>query len=152
MIRLPVLAATLALLAAPAFAQDSAGPLGDRVGEYVGSGEGELSAKITHIENDIYAISIGTVVAMDEKDNIPGCGGGIDGEMIMTETGGNFFVENEDYEANSTSPLTSERYCEIGVTFDEDGFLNLEERSGCIAYHGAACGFTGQLLNVNAIN
>ncbi|GLQ09777.1 hypothetical protein GCM10007913_17090 [Devosia yakushimensis] len=149
MIRLSILAATLAFTAIPALAQDN-GPLGDRVGEYVGSGEGELSAEITHLQNDVYAISITTTVPME--NDIPGCGGGIDGEMIMTETGGNFFVENEFYEQGSTSPMTRERYCEIGVTFDEDGFLNLEERNGCISYHGAACGFTGQLLNVNAIN
>ncbi|HWU19600.1 MAG TPA: hypothetical protein VN155_18120 [Devosia sp.] len=150
MIRLTVLAATLALIASPAFAQNDAGPLGDKVGEFVGSGEGELSAEITHLQNDVYAISITTTVPME--NDIPGCGGGIDGEMIMTETGGNFFVENEDYEQGSTSPLTNERYCEIGVNFDEDGFLNLEERGGCIAYHGASCGFTGQLISVNAIN
>jgi hypothetical protein len=149
MIRLPVLAATLALFAGPAFAQDT-GPLGDKVGQFVGSGEGELSAEITHLQNDVYAISITTTVPME--NDIPGCGGGINGEMIVDETGGNFFVENEDYEANSTSPLTNERYCEIGVNFDDDGFLNLEERSGCISYHGASCGISGPLNSVNAIH
>lgn len=147
MIRLTAVAAILAVFAGPALAQDD-GPLGDKAGQYVGYGEGELAAEITHLQDDVYAISISTTVPME--NDIPGCGGGIEGEMIMTETGGNFFVENEDYEQGSTSPMTRERYCEIGVTFDEDGFLNLEERNGCISYHGASCGFSGQLVNVNA--
>jgi len=33
-----------------------------------------------------------------------------------------------------------ERYCEIGSTFIEGRKLLLEEGSGCIGYHGAACG------------
>ena len=39
-----------------------------------------------------------------------------------------------------------ERYCEIGSTFIEGRKLLLEEGSGCIGYHGAACGFSGELL------
>ncbi|WP_240233399.1 hypothetical protein [Devosia lacusdianchii] len=132
----------IALLASPALAQE---------GSYVGSGEGELTAEIKHIENDVYAVSLGTVVAMTE-DGMPGCGGGIEGEAILDETGGNFFVENEDYDPKSDSPMLGEQYCEIALNFDEDGFLNIEEKSGCIAYHGASCGFTGQLINTSAIN
>ena len=137
---LPLLA--LALLAAPAQAQE---------GSYFGSGEGgELTAKIKHIENDAYAVSLSTVVPME--NDFPGCGGGIDGEALLDATGGNFFVENEDYVPSSDSPMLGEQYCEIKLSFDEDGFLNIEEQKGCLAYHGAACGFTGQVMNENAVN
>jgi hypothetical protein len=137
---LPLLAAVL--LAAPALAQE---------GNYVGSGEGgELTAKIKHIENDVFALSLSTTVPME--DNFPGCGGAIEGQAILDDTGGNFFVENEDYEPGSDSPMFGEQYCEIKLSFDEDGFLNIEEQQGCIFYHGAACEFTGQLLNENAVN
>lgn len=138
-IALPLLA--VAFLATSAVAQE---------GNYIGSGEGDLSAKIKHMENDIFAVSLSTVVAME--DDIPGCGGSIEGQAILDETGGNFFVENEDYDPESDSPMFGEQYCEITLSFDEDGFLNIEEKSGCIAYHGASCGFTGQLINENAAN
>ena len=123
----------------------------EQEGTYFGSGEGgELTAKLTHKQDDIFAVSIETVVPME--NDMPGCGGGIDGEMILGPTGGNLFVENEDYEAGSDSPMFGEQYCEVELSFDEDGFLNIQEKSGCLSYHGAACEFTGQLLNDRAVN
>lgn len=103
---------------------------------------------ITHLQDDIYKISIGTTVAME--GDLPGCGGGIDGEVKLSKEGGNFFVENESYDPNSTHPGLKERYCEIGLTFFEGRKLRLEERSGCIGYHGAACGFSGELVHDDA--
>ena len=141
-------AAAVMLLAAPSFAQDG-GPIGESAGSYVGSGEGNLSAEITHIQDDIYAVSIQTIVPME--NNIPGCGGGIAGETILSETGGNFFVENEEYDPKAEpNPITGERYCEIAITFDENGILILEEKDGCMYYHGASCGFSGQLIKEGA--
>lgn len=145
MIRLAFLAAALTLSAGAALAEDVA----VREGTYFGSGEGgELTVKLNHINADIYGINIETSVPME--NDIPGCGGGISGEIIMDTSGGNFFVENEDYVDGSMSPLENERYCEINLTFDEDGFLNVQERSGCLAYHGAACEFTGQVMHEGA--
>ena len=136
---LPLLA--IALLASPAHAQQ---------GTYTGSGEGELSAKIKLIQDDRYAISLETVVPME--NDMPGCAGGVEGEALLDQTGGNLFVENEDYEPGSDSPMFGEQYCEVKLNFDDEGFLNIEEQSGCLSYHGAACGFTGQLLNDKAVN
>ena len=145
MIRLAFIAASFVLTAGSALAQDN--PL--REGTYFGSGEGgELTVELKHLDSDIYAIDIGTSVPME--NDIPGCGGGISGELIMSSEGGNFFVENEDYVAGSSSPLQNERYCEITLTFDEDGFLNVQEQTGCLAYHGAACEFTGQVMHESA--
>lgn len=137
---LPVLA--VALFSIPTQAQE---------GNYFGSGEGgELSAKIKRIENDAYAVSLSTVVPME--NDYPGCSGGVDGEALLDTTGGNLFVENEDYVPGPDSPMLGEQYCEIKLSFDEDGFLNIEEQQGCLAYHGAACEFTGQLMNQDAVN
>lgn len=136
---LPLLA--VAFLAAPAHAQE---------GSYVGSGEGELSAKIKHVENDVFSVSLETIVPMD--NDMGGCAGGVEGEAILDETGGTLFVENEDYEEGSDSPMLGEQYCEVTLSFDDDGFLNIEEQSGCLTYHGAACGFSGQLINQTAVN
>ncbi|MCW5720772.1 MAG: hypothetical protein KIS86_06480 [Devosia sp.] len=136
----PVLLAALCLAALPALAQDY-DPL---EGLYFGHGEGELTLELTHIEDDRYAISIDTLVPME--NDLPGCGGGVEGEVLLTKKGGNFFVENEFYVPDSPSP-TNQRLCEIGLTFDGKGNLELEERSGCLNYHGAACGFSGTLVH-----
>lgn len=132
-------------ITAPALAQEAQGPLGDRAGLYMGSGEGELEAEFTHLQGEVYAVSLQTMVPISDAGG--GCGGGIDGEMIMTETGGNFFVENEDYDPKLGDNPVNARICEIGITFADDGTLVLEERSGCMYYHGASCSFTGELTH-----
>lgn len=136
-------------VATPSLAQDSSGPLGDHAGQYYGSGEGELSAKLTHVDGDIYRVGLQTVTPISDQGG--GCAGGIDGEMIMTKKGGNLFVENEDYDPELGDNPVNARVCEIGLHF-VDGFLMLEERGGCMSYHGAACSFTGELIHENAIN
>lgn len=135
--------------AIPALAQQSDGPLGDRAGKYVGSGEGDLTAEFTHIQDDIYAVSLGTIVPISDAG--AGCAGGIDGEMIMTKRGGNFFVENEDYDAALGDNPVNAPLCEIGISF-AGGVLSIEEREGCMPYHGASCSFTGELVQETAAN
>lgn len=139
-----LVAAALNIVVLPAYAQDPAGVQGF----WSGRGEGDLTVDLKHLQDDIYKISIGTTVAMEGDP--PGCGGGIDGEVKLSKEGGNFFVENESYDPNSTHPGLKERYCEIGLTFIEGRKLRLEERSGCIGYHGAACGFSGELVHDDA--
>lgn len=139
------LAALLALTSATAFAEE----LPVREGTYYGGGEGgELTVKLKHLDGDVYAIDIGTTVPME--NDIPGCGGGVSGELIMSPSGGNLFIENEDFVDGSSSPYENERYCEVNLTFDDDGFLNVQEQNGCLAYHGAACEFTGELVHESA--
>lgn len=133
----PVLAVLLfsILGAAPLLAQE-------HQGHWFGDGEGEISLDLTHIESDIYAISITTVVPISD---MAGCGGGIDGQVILDSKGGNFFVENEDYDPDQDETGLNRRHCEIALTFNEDGTLTTEEQGGCLYYHGAACGFSGIL-------
>lgn len=141
MFRTALFVAAISLVALPAFAQD----VNEVEGHYSGSGEGDLTLDLTHIEDDRYSISINTVVPIEEE--FMGCAGGIDGEVLLSKKGGNFFVENEMYEPESDSPMSSEQYCEIGISFDGEGGVTLEERSGCLEYHGASCGFSGTLVH-----
>ncbi|KKB79749.1 hypothetical protein VW35_04365 [Devosia soli] len=144
MFRTALLAVALLGTTIHAFAQD----VPDYSGTYLGSGEGDLTLELNRIEDDRYGISIETVVPIE--NDMPGCAGGIDGEMLLSEGGGNFFVENEMYDPESDSPMFSERYCEIGIIFNEDGTVTTEERDGCLEYHGASCGFSGNLTHANA--
>ncbi len=135
MSRFPLIAAALALMAAPALAQE-------HQGHWFGQGEGDITLDLTHVEDDIYKMSINTVVPISD---VGGCAGGVDGEVILTSEGGNFFVENEDYDPLIGETGLNRRYCEIALTFNEDGTLTTEEKTGCLYYHGAACGFSGTL-------
>lgn len=141
---------TAALLTTTVHAQE---PLGftpeEQEGSYFGSGDGrELAVDLTHQENDIFAIKIDSVAPIE--NDMSGCTGSVEGTMTLGPTGGNLVVENKSYEAGLSNPMTSEKYCEIKLVFDEDGFLNLEEQSGCLAYHGPTCEFTGQVMNSRA--
>jgi len=134
-------AAVALTIACPALAQDFV----EIEGHYSGSGEGDLTLDLTHIENDRFSVSINTVVPITEE--FTGCAGGVEGEALLSKKGGNFFIENEMYDSESTSPMFSERYCEIRISFDGKGGVELEEVGGCLEYHGASCGFTGTLLH-----
>ena len=112
-------------------------------GLYTGQGEGDLTVDLTHIEDDRYAISFNTLVPMDQDR--PGCAGGVDGEVLLSKKGGNFFAENEMYDPEGDLPIDLARYCEISLVFDGKGNLVIEEKDGCVGYHGAACGFSGEL-------
>ncbi|NMA96523.1 MAG: hypothetical protein GX970_00175 [Phyllobacteriaceae bacterium] len=114
-------------------------------GRYSGEGEGQLEVDLTHIEDDRYAISISTVMPISEQGG--GCAGGIDGEVLLSKKGGNFFVENEDFDPALPASGYNQRMCEISLKFSKDGTLEIEEREGCLYYHGAACGFTGTLVH-----
>lgn len=140
MFRTAFLVAAVSLATLPAFAQD----VNEIEGLYSGSGEGDLTLDLTHIEDDRYSISINTVVPIQEE--FMGCAGGIEGEVLLSKKGGNFFVENEMYEPGDDSPL-NQRYCEIGLIFDGEGGVVIEERDGCLEYHGASCGFSGTLTH-----
>jgi len=137
-----VLSATAFFLTALAVPAQDFNPI---EGLYSGHGEGELSVDLTHVEDDRYAISINTVVPISDAGG--GCAGGVDGEVVLGEAGGTLLVENEDYDPAAGDSGLNRRYCEIGLAFDADGTLTLEERSGCLPYHGAACGFSGTVIH-----
>lgn len=135
------LAISFSMLAQPVLAQ----PVNGIEGLYTGLGEGELTVDISHIEADRYDVSINTLVPM--VDDMPGCAGDISGEVTLTEQGGLLQAANEFYDPNGDTPSAKARFCEVALTFDGEGNLVIEERDGCISYHGAACGFTGELTH-----
>lgn len=141
---LPVLTGT----AAPSLAQDPSGEQGVRVGQYYGYGEGDLTASLTHVQGDIYRVELPTVSPISDQGG--GCAGSIDSEVIISKKGGYFFAENSDYDAALGDNPVNARLCEIGLRF-VDGIL-VEERGGCMLYHGAACSFTGELVHESAVN
>lgn len=134
-----LIAATAFLIAAPPTSAQ------EFQGLYSGEGEGQLEVDLTHIENDRYSIAISTVVPI--SDEFSGCGGGIEGEVLLSKKGGNLFVENEDFDPDAPVSGYNVRMCEIALKFSKDGTLEIEEREGCMYYHGASCSFTGTLTH-----
>lgn len=130
---LPILA--VAIMTGSAVAQ----PEGwDIAGTYVGSGEGEITATFERQDGDMFDVTLETISGS--------CSGSIAGEMAFTLDGGTLQVANENHVEGSDG----EQFCEVNMTFDEEGFLNLEESSGCVNFHGAACSFDGQVVSLKA--
>ncbi|WEK06288.1 MAG: hypothetical protein P0Y65_08600 [Candidatus Devosia phytovorans] len=135
---LPLLVASL--FATSAHAEPPEG--WDVAGTYHGSGEGELSATFDRKDGDTFDVTLETVSGS--------CSGSIAGEMKFSLDGGTLKVANENYEEGAETYYGSEEFCEVTMSFDDDGFLNLEESSGCVNFHGAACSFDGQIMNMSA--
>ena len=135
---LPLLAASILITSAHAEPPEG----WDIAGDYLGSGEGEISATFERIEGDTFDVELSTTSGA--------CSGTLKGEMEFTLEGGTLKVANENYEAGSDSYYGNEEFCEVQMVFDEDGFLNLEEGAGCVNFHGAACSFDGQIMNMAA--
>ncbi|MBJ3784214.1 hypothetical protein [Devosia sediminis] len=128
--------AAFAVLAAPAMAQD-------HEGLWSGQGEGDITLDLTHIEGDTYSAALETVVPISDQGG--GCAGGVEGELDLTSDGGILSVENEEYDSAAEPSPVNAKVCEIALTFNADGTLTVEEKEGCLPYHGAACGFSGTL-------
>ncbi|MET3925473.1 hypothetical protein [Devosia sp. 2618] len=140
MIKTALLAAALALTAGSAFAQD----FDVLEGNYFGNTDGsELTADLTHVENGVYAVSLSTTVPM--VNDVPGCAGSIDGEVVVRDNVGLLTAPNELFDANSTLPAFSKPQCEIRLEFDDNYGLVITEEGGCTYYHGASCSFSGAL-------
>lgn len=117
-------------------------------GTYFGGGAGgDVAVDLLHLDDEIYEISIFTTV---NDGQFSGCAGGIDGEMSMSGNIGTLLVENLDYDPDVGGPMFGHQFCEIGLTFTKDGFLVVEEKEGCLAFHGAACTFSGKLVHEEA--
>ena len=136
------LAVLVLSLCLPAVAASAQG-VNEIEGLYSGQGEGELTVDITHVEGDRYGVAINTLVPM--VDDMPGCAGDVSGEATLTDQGGTLQAENEFYDPHGDTPSAKAEFCEVALSFDGEGKLVIEEQDGCLSYHGAACGFTGEL-------
>ncbi|WP_240233398.1 hypothetical protein [Devosia lacusdianchii] len=118
----------LATFACPTLAQE---------GEYSDGKDGELSAKISHIKDDLYAVAIDTFVL---EGDVAGCIAFIEGETNLDATGGTLVVEDGG------------EHREISLSFDAAGALTITEQGGCFAFTGGQCSFDGQVMKVVAAN
>jgi len=143
MFRKKVLIASLAVLAGPVFAQDDAI---DRSGIYESEGDGQsLRVDLTHLSGDRYSAAISSTVPI--TDGVPGCGGGVAGELSIDGTDAMLSVPNEGFVEKEKETLQNSRFCKVSLTFLDEYTLELEEDSGCSYYHGASCSFTGTVVH-----
>ncbi|MDO5604441.1 MAG: hypothetical protein Q4G25_04680 [Paracoccus sp. (in: a-proteobacteria)] len=107
-----------------------------------------VSAEITPIEGDRYAVSLMTT--LPATDTSGGCGGGIEGEITLSGRMATLIVVNEDFDASIPENPVNARQCQVdmewtGSTSDDAFTLELTEQGGCMYHHGASCGFSGVL-------
>ncbi|WP_292224486.1 hypothetical protein [Brevundimonas sp.] len=99
----------------------------------------ELTADLKRIEGARYAVSLSTMTPM--RGDVGGCGGEIDGEVVLTGRSGVLRVPEPN------TPGLTPRVCEIELRFTAPYELTLQEKSGCTYFHGAACEFTGKVTH-----
>ena len=101
------------------------------VGEWTGSGEGELSATIRRgtAKPDYLVIDLVTAVE--------GCSGAV---TLYGKPKGSA-VLGESYDPNDPAAPA----CRVELSLDSKGMLKTEVAGPCTFYHGAACGFDGSL-------
>ncbi|MBR0641627.1 hypothetical protein [Plastoroseomonas hellenica] len=117
----------------PALAQQ-----GGYAGEYIGQGEGELTARLRRLAGDRYQVDLTTTDAGR-------CAGGVGGEAVLSSDGrGVLRTENQAYDPNARTAWLRERYCTVSIGIDGRR-MRIAEGDGCLGFHGAACGFTGEL-------
>ena len=138
-----VIAASVLLSAAPLHAED----YDPRSGMYQSDSGQNLSVLLTPLSEARYAIDITTTVPM--TGDLPGCGGGISGELVIeaeAETA-TLEVPNEGFVASEPVSQTNQEFCRINLQFLDAYTLRMEEVSGCTYYHGAACSFSGDVVH-----
>jgi hypothetical protein len=107
-------------------------------GGYVGQGEGELTARVRRLAGDRHQVDLTTTDAGR-------CAGGVGGEAMLPSNGrGVLRTENQAYDPNASTPWLRERYCTVAIGISGRR-MRIEEGDGCLGFHGAACGFTGEL-------
>ncbi|ALT77974.1 hypothetical protein [Paucibacter sp. KCTC 42545] len=100
------------------------------IGSYTGKGEGEVELKIKQGQIvDQYRVSMSTATE--------GCAGSAEG--VGVRVGHILNITARD----------GEDICKVKAEFTTNGAVILEEVDGCSFFHGAACGFSGQLHKKN---
>lgn len=146
MLRASLLAPALLLSVLTATAQTAPATQTLEPGLYAGPGEGDLRLEIRQ-EGETLIGALTTVVPISDA-GYGGCAGGTEGPITAEGEGWVLREENEFYKADSDSVLSRHQYCTVTLTPGEDGKLISSEENGCLPFHGAACGFTGQLERV----
>lgn len=135
-----VIAASVQLLVFPAIAQT----FDPFEGHFAAEGDG-VTAEVTSLGDARYTVSLSTLVPI--TDAATGCAGGIAGEISIAGDSALLKVENESYNENPALSGATAPFCEIALSFSEEGVLVAEELGGCSSFHGASCAFSGTLFH-----
>lgn len=102
-------------------------------GTYRGQGEGTLTAEIGAKRADGgYPVSLSTSA---QSTGGSACGGSVEGMATGAATGMKFVADRDGQRCEATMKLVA-------------GRLTVDEVQGCGHFHGAACGFSGELVRV----
>lgn len=101
------------------------------VGEWEGSGAGNLSARIRR------GTAKPDYLVIDLVTGVPGCSGSV----TLYGKPKDKAVLGESYDPNDSSAPV----CRVELSLDEKGMLTAEEVGSCTYYHGVSCGFEGSL-------
>lgn len=126
---------------APVSAEDDYTP-----GGYYQSHSGqEIVVDLTPLSDNRYAINITTTVQI--TDELPGCGGGVSGEILIVDDAATLSIPNEGFIPTESVSRTNLEYCRIDLNFRDEYTIKLNELSGCSYYHGAGCDFSGDVFH-----
>jgi hypothetical protein len=101
-------------------------------GLYQGTGEGALSMTLINLEGDTFAALVTTAVADRCAGRLSGIGK-LEGEAMVVEN-----VESRD-----------DAVCRLTISFANNGKrAKIASAGQCTFFHGAACGFRGNLQQV----
>ncbi len=102
-------------------------------GFFLGQGEGEIELRVP-------AIDARTGLATARAGvGLPGCAGAFAGRGRLT---------GRTLALAPLEPAKGAERCRVTVVFDPDGRGATIEESECLAFHGAACGFSGRLARL----
>lgn len=141
MVKLGWIAVALVTSASPTFSEN----YDPRSGHYQSESKQNLSVLLEHLSDKRYSINITTTVPM--VGQMPGCGGGISGELVIETDEATLQIPNEGFIPNEPISQTNLEYCRIDLRFLDNYTIRMEEVSGCGYYHGASCSFSGDVVH-----
>lgn len=142
MFKQAIIFVALACQVIPTFAKDKVNPY---EGLYESERGQQLSANITHLKGNRYSAALSTTVAMTDKLN--GCGGSLKGELTIDDHRGTLAIPSQDFDKRKAISTQNQQFCKVKFKFYDQYKLDVEEVSGCSAYHGASCSFDGTLIH-----
>lgn len=133
--------ASLAASATPAFSES----YDRRSGLYESESGQNLSVLLEHISDNRYSIDLTTTVPM--SNTLPGCGGGISGELAIEKDKATLHIPNAGFITNEPISAKNLEYCKVDLRFLDEYTIQMDEVSGCGYYHGASCSFSGTVVH-----
>lgn len=133
--------AVCAISAMPVFSES----YDQRSGQYQSETGQSLTVLLKPVSGGRYAVDITTTVPM--TGNLPGCGGGISGEIEVADDAASLQIPNEGFIPDEPVSPRNLKHCRIDMQFLDQYTMRLNEVSGCGYYHGASCSFSGDVVH-----